>query len=177
MICKDKRRQLDQFIQIGQNNNAQKTEVLMDDNSRQLRIIFHASKDDSRKVLRDPNTLTTTECRVKIQQKTCRQNDVGKAIGSRLIKPFTIGRQDVATGQGSGLSGPEPHASDALPPPDSPPERVQQKIENFEAAMALNFAYYNLVKTHDSLKMTLAIAAGIEKSHGTIAELVERCGE
>ena len=52
-----------------------------------------------------------------------------------------------------------------------------KKIENFEAAVALNFAYYNFVKTHGSLRMTPAMAAGIEKSHWTVAELVERCGE
>ena len=52
-----------------------------------------------------------------------------------------------------------------------------KKLENFEAAVALNFAYYNFVKTHSSLRMTPAMAAGIEKSHWTVAELVERCGE
>jgi IS1 family transposase len=52
-----------------------------------------------------------------------------------------------------------------------------KKIENFEAAVALNFAYYNFCKTHCSLKMTPAMAAGIEKSHWTVADLVERCGE
>jgi len=52
-----------------------------------------------------------------------------------------------------------------------------KKFENFEAAVALNFAYYNFVKTHGALKMTPAMAACIEKSHWTVAELVERCGE
>jgi IS1 family transposase len=52
-----------------------------------------------------------------------------------------------------------------------------KKFENFEAAVALNFAYYNFVKTHKALKMTPAMAAGIEKSHWTVAELLERCGE
>jgi IS1 family transposase len=52
-----------------------------------------------------------------------------------------------------------------------------KKFENFEAAVALNFAYYNFVKTHGALKMTPAMAAGVEKSHWTVAELVERCGE
>jgi IS1 family transposase len=52
-----------------------------------------------------------------------------------------------------------------------------KKFENFEAAVALNFAYYNFVKTHGALKMTPAMAAGIEKSHWTVAELMERCGE
>jgi IS1 family transposase len=52
-----------------------------------------------------------------------------------------------------------------------------KKFENFEAAVALNFAYYNFVKTHRAIRMTPAMAAGIEKSHWTVAELVERCGE
>ena len=52
-----------------------------------------------------------------------------------------------------------------------------KKIENFEAAVALNFAYYNFVKTHGAIRMTPAMAAGVEKSHWTVAELVERCGE
>jgi IS1 family transposase len=52
-----------------------------------------------------------------------------------------------------------------------------KKIENFEAAVALNFAYYNFVKTNGAIRMSPAMAAGIEKSHWTVAELVERCGE
>ncbi len=52
-----------------------------------------------------------------------------------------------------------------------------KKLENFEAAVALNFAYYNFCKTHGALRMTPAMAAGIESSHWTVAELVERCGE
>jgi IS1 family transposase len=52
-----------------------------------------------------------------------------------------------------------------------------KKLENFEAAVALNFAYYNFVKTHKTIRMTPAMAAGIENSHWTVAELVERCGE
>ena len=52
-----------------------------------------------------------------------------------------------------------------------------KKLENFEAAVAMNFCYYNFVKTHGAIRMTPAMAAGIEKSHWTVAELVERCGE
>ena len=51
-----------------------------------------------------------------------------------------------------------------------------KKIENFEAAVALNFAYYNLCKRHGTLRMTPAMAAGVEKSQWTVAELVERSG-
>src|SRR5713101_211594 len=52
-----------------------------------------------------------------------------------------------------------------------------KKLENFEAAAALNFAYYNFVKTLGAIRMTPAQAAGVEKSAWTVAELVERCGE
>jgi IS1 family transposase len=48
-----------------------------------------------------------------------------------------------------------------------------KKMENFEAAVSLNFAYYNFVRTHCSLKCTPAMAAGIERSFLTIADLVE----
>ena len=52
-----------------------------------------------------------------------------------------------------------------------------KKFENFQAAVALNFAYYNFVKTHGAIRMTPAQAAGVESSAWTVAELVERCGE
>jgi IS1 family transposase len=52
-----------------------------------------------------------------------------------------------------------------------------KKIENFEAAVAMNFAYYNFCKTHISLRMTPCQAAGVESSAWTVAELIERCGE
>ena len=48
-----------------------------------------------------------------------------------------------------------------------------KKLENFEAAVALHFAYYNLVRTHGSLKMTPAMFAGIERDFWTVADLVE----
>lgn len=48
-----------------------------------------------------------------------------------------------------------------------------KKLENFEAAVALNFAYYNLVRTHGTLKMTPAMAAGIERSFWSVGDLVE----
>lgn len=52
-----------------------------------------------------------------------------------------------------------------------------KKFENFEAAVALNFAYYNFCKTHKAIRMTPAQAAGIENSAWTVEELVKRCGE
>jgi IS1 family transposase len=52
-----------------------------------------------------------------------------------------------------------------------------KKLENFQAAVAMNFAYYNFCKIHGSLRTTPAQAAGVESSQWTVAELVERCGE
>jgi IS1 family transposase len=50
-------------------------------------------------------------------------------------------------------------------------------VENFEAAVALNFTYYNFCKRHITVKTPPAKAAGIEDREWTVAELVERCGE
>jgi IS1 family transposase len=52
-----------------------------------------------------------------------------------------------------------------------------KKRENFEAAVALNFAYYNFCKRHGTVRMTPAQAAGVESSEWTVAGLLERCGE
>jgi IS1 family transposase len=52
-----------------------------------------------------------------------------------------------------------------------------KKLENFEAAVSLNFAYYNFCKMHGAIRCTPAMAAGVEKSQWSVAELVERCGE
>jgi IS1 family transposase len=48
-----------------------------------------------------------------------------------------------------------------------------KKLENFEAAVALHFAYYNLVKRHGTLRCTPAMAAGIERDFLTVGDLVE----
>jgi IS1 family transposase len=48
-----------------------------------------------------------------------------------------------------------------------------KKRENFEAAVALHFAYYNFVKRHNTLRMTPAMAAGIERDFWTARDLVE----
>lgn len=48
-----------------------------------------------------------------------------------------------------------------------------KKLENFEAAVALHFAYYNFVKTHGALKCTPAMAAGVERTFWTVGDLVE----
>lgn len=52
-----------------------------------------------------------------------------------------------------------------------------KKLDNFKAAVALNFAYYNLCKLHGAVRCTPAMEAGVEKSQWSVAELVERCGE
>ena len=52
-----------------------------------------------------------------------------------------------------------------------------KKFENFEAAVALNFAYYNFCKSHKALKMTPAMAAKIENTFWTVEDLLKRCGE
>jgi hypothetical protein len=48
---------------------------------------------------------------------------------------------------------------------------LSKKLENFEAAVSLNFAYHNFCSSHTALRMTPAMAAGIEKSQWTVAEL------
>ncbi len=48
-----------------------------------------------------------------------------------------------------------------------------KKFENFEAAVGLHFAYYNFVKWHKTLRCTPAMAAGVERSALTVADLVE----
>lgn len=48
-----------------------------------------------------------------------------------------------------------------------------KKRENFEAAIALHFAYYNFVKNHGTMKTTPAVAAGVENRNWKVAELVE----
>lgn len=48
-----------------------------------------------------------------------------------------------------------------------------KKRENFEAAIALHYAYYNFTKTHGTLRTTPAMAAGVTDTHWTVADLVE----
>jgi hypothetical protein len=49
-----------------------------------------------------------------------------------------------------------------------------KKRENFEAAVALHFAYYNFVKRHNTLRCTPAMAAGVKHDFWTVGDLVER---
>jgi IS1 family transposase len=48
-----------------------------------------------------------------------------------------------------------------------------KKLENFEAAVALHFAYYNLVRRHGTLRCTPAMAAGVEQGFWGVGDLVE----
>lgn len=48
-----------------------------------------------------------------------------------------------------------------------------KKLENFEAAVALHFTAYNFVRRHSSLRMTPAMAAGIEQTQWSYGDLVE----
>lgn len=52
-----------------------------------------------------------------------------------------------------------------------------KKRENFEAAVALHFGYYNLVKIHGTIRMTPAMAAGVADSIWNVADLLEAIGE
>ena len=48
-----------------------------------------------------------------------------------------------------------------------------KKFGNFQAAVALHFAYYNFVRRHNTLRCTPAMAAGIERDFWSVGDLVE----
>jgi hypothetical protein len=48
-----------------------------------------------------------------------------------------------------------------------------KKFENFQAAVALHFAYYNFVRVINTLRCTPAMAAGVERDFWTVEQLVE----
>ena len=48
-----------------------------------------------------------------------------------------------------------------------------KKLENFKAAVGLHFAYYNLVRRHNTLRCTPAMAAGIESTFWSVGDLIE----
>jgi IS1 family transposase len=48
-----------------------------------------------------------------------------------------------------------------------------KKLENLQAAVALHFAHYNLVRLHKTLRVTPAMAAGITDRLWSLEELVE----
>ncbi len=49
-----------------------------------------------------------------------------------------------------------------------------KKRENFEAAISLHYGYYNLVKSHKTIKCTPAMEAGKTKTFWTVRDLVEK---
>jgi IS1 family transposase len=51
-----------------------------------------------------------------------------------------------------------------------------KKLRNFKAAVALYFAYYNFVKSHTTLRMTPAMAAGVERDFWMVEKLIEASG-
>jgi hypothetical protein len=48
-----------------------------------------------------------------------------------------------------------------------------KKLQNFEAATALHFAYYNFVKRHNAIRCTPAMAAGVKGDFWTVGDLIE----
>lgn len=48
-----------------------------------------------------------------------------------------------------------------------------KKRENFKAAIALHLGYYNFVKTHSAIRCTPAMAAGIERTHLSVMDLID----
>lgn len=49
-----------------------------------------------------------------------------------------------------------------------------KKRENFEAAISLHYGYYNLVKSHKTIKCTPAMEAGKAQTFWTVRDLVEQ---
>ena len=47
-----------------------------------------------------------------------------------------------------------------------------KKLENFRAAVALNYAYYNFVLVHKTIRMTPALRAGVARTLWTVEDLV-----
>ena len=49
-----------------------------------------------------------------------------------------------------------------------------KKLENLEAAVALNFAHYNFARLHKTLRCTPAMAASVSDRLWSLEELVDR---
>jgi hypothetical protein len=47
-----------------------------------------------------------------------------------------------------------------------------KRLENFEAAVGLHFAYYNFVRRHNTVRCTPAMAAGVTATFWTVEDLV-----
>jgi hypothetical protein len=48
-----------------------------------------------------------------------------------------------------------------------------KKLENFKAAVALHYGYYNFVKSNIAIRCTPAMAAGVTSAFWTVRDLVE----
>jgi hypothetical protein len=51
-----------------------------------------------------------------------------------------------------------------------------KKLENFKAAVALHYAYYNFVKIHQTIRCTPAMEAGVANSAWTVQDLITMTG-
>lgn len=51
-----------------------------------------------------------------------------------------------------------------------------KKVENLSAAVALHFAWYNLIRPHSTIKTTPAVAAGVVERPWTMYDLVAQVG-
>jgi len=47
-----------------------------------------------------------------------------------------------------------------------------KKLENFQAAIALHFAYYNFVKVHSTIRTSPAMAVGVSSRLWSVQDLV-----
>jgi len=47
-----------------------------------------------------------------------------------------------------------------------------KKLENLKAAVSLHYAFYNLVRRHQSLGTTPAVAAGVLRREWSLGELI-----
>ncbi len=50
---------------------------------------------------------------------------------------------------------------------------LSKKVENLRAAVALHFSHYNFVRIYRSLRITPAMAAGVDSRLWTVLDLVE----
>ena len=104
-------------------------------------------------------------------------------IGPGRYSPPRVTRQQIARIQGR----PDPaHISTSLVERQNLTMRMSmrrftrltnafsKKVENLQAAVGLHFAHYNFVRTHKTLRMTPAMAAGVSQSLWSIEELIER---
>jgi hypothetical protein len=56
----------------------------------------------------------------------------------------------------------------------APSDAFSKKLENLQAAVALHFAHYILVRLHKTLRVTSAMAANVTDQLRSLEELVDR---